>query len=159
MTAPFIGAAVSYDNGQTWDDLGLILAGGPETLNLDAPNFWFAGGNGDFTVILDHQGDCFYFLFGAYYKDAREQGVSLARMHYEELRSPVGKVTKWCDGDWSQPGLNGHVTPILPAKGDWYGEAPDAFWGLRCTGIRSLSSTSSCSTALSIATGNREVSI
>jgi hypothetical protein len=24
MTAPFIGAAVSYDNGQTWDDLALF---------------------------------------------------------------------------------------------------------------------------------------
>ncbi|MBS3933402.1 MAG: hypothetical protein KGZ35_03515 [Truepera sp.] len=129
MTAPFIGAAVSDDNGQTWDDLGLILAGGPETLNLEAPNFWFAGGNGDFTVILDRQGDYFYFLFGTYYKDVSEQGVSLARMRFEDLRSPVGKAVKWFEGDWSQPGLNGHVTPILPAKGDWYGEAPDAFWG------------------------------
>jgi hypothetical protein len=129
MTAPFIGAAVSYDNGQTWDDLGLILAGGPETLNLEAPNFWFAGGNGDFTVILDQQKDYFYFLFGTYYKDVTRQGISLARMHYKDLRSPVGKVMKWCNGAWNEPGLNGDVTPVFPVKGDWYSPEPDTFWG------------------------------
>jgi hypothetical protein len=129
MTAPFIGAAVSYDNGQTWDDLGLILAGGPETLKLEAPNFWFAGGNGDFTVILDQKGEYFYFLFGTYYRDPKEQGISLARMRFEDLRAPVGKVMKWHEGDWSQPGLNGHVSPIFPVQGDWYSPDPDAFWG------------------------------
>jgi len=34
MTAPFIGAAVSSDNGRTWYDLGLVLAGGSETLHV-----------------------------------------------------------------------------------------------------------------------------
>lgn len=129
MTAPFIGAAVSYDNGLTWDDLGLVLAGGPETLNLEAPNFWFAGGNGDFTVILDRQQAFFYFVFGTYYRDANQQGVSLARMRFEDLRAPVGKVMKWHAGSFGEPGLNGQVTPIFPARGDWYSSEPDAFWG------------------------------
>lgn len=129
MTAPFIGAAVSYDNGRNWDDLGLILAGGPESLNLEAPNFWFAGGNGDFTVILDRQQTFFYFVFGTYYRDASQQGISLARMRFEDLRAPVGKVMKWCGGSFSEPGLNGRVTPIFPAQGNWYGSEPDAFWG------------------------------
>lgn len=129
MTAPFIGAAVSYDNGQTWDDLGLILAGGPETLNLEAPNFWFAGGNGDFTVILDEQKEFFYFVFGTYYKNVNQQGISLARMRFDDLCSPVGKVMKWHGGSFSELGLNGQVTPIFPARGDWYGSEPDAFWG------------------------------
>jgi hypothetical protein len=129
MTAPFIGAAVSYDNGQTWDDLGLVLAGGAETLNLEAPNFWFAGGNGDFTVILDRDRTFFYFVFGTYYKDVNQQGISLARMRFEDLPSPVGKVMKWHEGSFSEPGLNGRVTPVFPARGDWYGSDPDAFWG------------------------------
>jgi hypothetical protein len=129
MTAPFIGAAVSYDNGHSWDDLGLILAGGPETLNLEAPNFWFAGGNGDFTVILDQNKEYFYILFGTYYKDVTRQGISLARMRYADLRSPVGKVMKWCNGRFSQPGLNGDVTPIFPVKKGWYEPDPDTFWG------------------------------
>jgi hypothetical protein len=129
LTAPFIGAVVSYDNGLSWDDLGLVLAGGPETLNLDAHNYWFAGGNGDFSVILDRQGQYFYFLFGTYYKEVAQQGIALARMAYTDLRSPVGKVMKWHNGEWRQPGLNGSVSPILPVRADWYSPEPDTFWG------------------------------
>ena len=129
MTAPFIGAAVSYDNGETWDDLGLVLAGGAETLNLETPNFFFAGGNGDFTVILDRKKEFLYFVFGTYYRDPEQQGVSLARMRAEDLTAPVGRVMKWHKGSFSEPGLSGRVTPIFPARGDWYGPNPDAFWG------------------------------
>jgi hypothetical protein len=129
LTAPFIGAVVSYDNGATWDDLGLVLAGGPETLELEAHNFWFAGGNGDFTVILERSGEYFYFLIGTYYKDASQQGVSLARMRFEDRHCPVGKVKKWYNGDWQEPGLNGRVTPILPVRSSWYNPEPDTFWG------------------------------
>ena len=85
LTAPFIGTAVSYDNGLTWDDLGLVLAGGPDTLNLIEHNYGFAGGNGDFSVILDRTREYFYFLFGTYYKDVSQQGISLAR---HALRRP-----------------------------------------------------------------------
>jgi hypothetical protein len=129
MTAPFIGAVVSYDNGEHWDDLGLIIVGSPETLNLEAPNFWFAGGNGDFTVILDREKAYFYFVFGSYYKDTKQQGIALARMAARDLHSPVGKVMKWHEGGYHEPGLNGQLTPILPVQGDWYGPTPDAFWG------------------------------
>jgi hypothetical protein len=129
LTAPFIGAVVSYDNGQTWDDLGLVLAGGPDTLNLEGHNFWFAGGNGDFSVILDQKKEYFYFLFGTYYKDVAQQGISLARMRYEDRASPVGKVMKWHAGRWGEPGLNGRVTPVIPVHADWYSPQPDTFWG------------------------------
>jgi hypothetical protein len=129
LTAPFIGAVVSYDNGRTWDDLGLVLAGGPETLELEHHNFWFAGGNGDFSVILDRQGEYFYFLIGTYYKDVAQQGISLARLRYADRRCPVGKVHKWHNGAWSEPGLNGRVTPILPVRASWYAPHPDTFWG------------------------------
>jgi hypothetical protein len=129
LTAPFIGAAVSYDNGDTWDDLGLILTGGPETLNIENHNYWFAGGNGDFSVILDQAGEYFYFLLGTYYKEVAQQGVCLARMRYVDRVSPVGKVFKWHAGGWQEPGLNGKVTPILPVVSDWYAPEPDTFWG------------------------------
>jgi hypothetical protein len=129
MTAPFIGAVVSYDNGETWDDLGLVLTGGADTLNLEGRNFWFAGGNGDFSVILDRQGEYFYFLFGTYYKDVSQQGISLARMRYADLKCPVGRVMKWHNGDWQEPGLRGKVTPIIPVHADWYSPEPDTFWG------------------------------
>ena len=129
MTSPFIGAVISYDNGQTWDDLGLIITGAPDMLNLEERNFWFAGGNGDFSVILDREGKHFFFLFGTYYKDTEQQGISLACMRYEDRFSPVGKVQKWYQGGWNEPGLNGRVTPIIPVRSSWYSPMPDTFWG------------------------------
>jgi len=129
MTAPFIGAVISYDNGLSWDDLGLVLTGGADTLNLSERNFWFAGGNGDFSVILDRAGEYFYFLFGTYYRDVNQQGISLARMRYEDRFGPVGKVYKWFEGDWQEKGLNGKVTPIVPVRSSWYSPQPDTFWG------------------------------
>ncbi len=129
MTAPFIGAVVSHDDGATWDDLGLILAGGPETLDLEGRNYWFAGGNGDFSVILDRAGEYFYFLFGTYYKPVAQQGISLARMRYADRQGPVGRVMKWHAGAWQSPGLLGPVTPIVPVRASWYASEPDTFWG------------------------------
>jgi hypothetical protein len=129
LTAPLIGAAISRDNGQTWDDLGIILAGGPDTENLETPNYYFAGGNGDFSVILDRQGEYFYFLMGTYYRDEVQQGVALARMAYADRDGPVGKVKKWRDGAWESPGLGGQVTPSLPVRASWYSPEPDTFWG------------------------------
>lgn len=130
LTAPLIGAVASYDNGDTWDDLGLVLTSPPDQLNLEAHNFWFAGGNGDFSVILDRKKEYFYFLFGTYYKDVSQQGISIARMRYEDRGCPVGKVWKWHEGAWEQPGLRGKVTPVIPVSADWYDPAaPDTFWG------------------------------
>ncbi len=129
LTAPFIGAVVSYDNGLSWDDLGLVLTGGAETLNLAEHNYWFAGGNGDFSVILDRAGEYFYFLFGTYYRDIDQQGISLARMRYEDRFGPVGKVEKWFEGGWQEKGLNGKVTPVVPVRSGWYSPQPDTFWG------------------------------
>jgi len=129
LTAPFIGAVISHDNGKTWDDLGLVLVGGSETLNLQNHNFWFAGGNGDFSVILDRNKEYFYFLFGTYYKDVTQQGISLARMCYTDRFCPVGKVVKWHNRGWQEPGLGGKVTPVIPVNSDWYSPEPDTFWG------------------------------
>ncbi len=129
MTSPFIGAVISYDNGQNWDDLGLIITGGPDTLNLSERNFWFAGGNGDFSVILDREKKYFYFLFGTYYRDVEQQGISIARLQYKDRFNPVGKVQKWHQGAWQENGLNGKVTPIVPVTSSWYSSTPDTFWG------------------------------
>ena len=129
LTAPFIGAVVSRDNGVTWDDQGMLISGGPGTLNYATLNYYFAGGNGDFSVILDRQGEYFYFLMGTYYKDVAQQGIALARLRFADRADPLGKVMKWHNGAWQAPGLGGEVTPILPARSDWNGPQPDTFWG------------------------------
>ena len=128
LTAPRIGAMVSRDNGATWHDLGLVLEAPPNTMREGSANHYFAGGNGDFSVILDRDHEWFYFLISTY-GDFAEQGVAIARMRYEDRDEPVGKVLKWHDGKWDEPGIGGHLTPIFPAKVDWHNENADAFWG------------------------------
>jgi hypothetical protein len=129
LTAPRIGAARSTDNGATWEDLGLILEGPPGALCCDTGNFYFAGGNGDFSVIPDEQGEHFYFLISTYPPDLAQQGVSVARMRVVDRDNPVGKAWKWRDGDWREPGLGGRVTPLFPVTADWHSGEPDAYWG------------------------------
>jgi len=128
LTAPKIGAARSADNGATWQDLGIILEGSPGAIFCDTENFYFAGGNGDFSVILDQGREYFYFFISTYGEIA-EQGVSVARMEYAQRNSQQGNVWKWYEGRWNQPGIGGHVTPIFRVGVDWHRKDVDAFWG------------------------------
>jgi hypothetical protein len=129
LTAPQIGAVISTDNGMNWRDLGIVLTAPADSLFCETPNHYFAGGNGDFSVLIDPKKEYFYFLISTYNKDIREQGVSIARMRYADRDAPVGKAFKWHKGEWKEPGLGGHVTPIFPAAVDWHKPVVDAFWG------------------------------
>jgi hypothetical protein len=129
LTAPRIGAARSVDNGLNWHDLGIILEAPADSLYCSTENHYFAGGNGDFSVMLDPASRYLYFFISTYNRNPAEQGVSVARMLYADRDSPVGKVQKWYQGKWEEPGLGGHVTPIFPAKTDWHRKDADAFWG------------------------------
>lgn len=129
LTAPKIGAVKSADNGATWHDLGVVLEAPPDTLRCDTKNYYFAGGNGDFSVMLDARKQFLYFFFSNYPKDVPEQGVAVARMRWADRDQPAGKVLKWRDGQWSEPGIGGHVTPIFKVATDWNRADADAFWG------------------------------
>jgi hypothetical protein len=128
VTAPQIGAAVSYDGGQTFNDLGLILTSGAP-LNCAAGNEIFGGGNGDFSVILDRQGQYFYFLFTHYGGALEEQGIVMARMEFGDRFNPALRVFKYYRGEWNEPGLGGHVTPVFPARVSWMDSSTDSYWG------------------------------
>lgn len=129
LTEPQIGAAVSLDDGHTWRDLGVVLTATPGYLRCDTPNSYFAGGVGDFSVALDQDERYAYFLFTTYSGDAGEQGVSAARMLWSERDRPVGKLFKYFDGLWLEPGLEGRATAIFPAMPRWDEPETDAFWG------------------------------
>jgi len=129
LTAPRIGAVRSTDNGATWQDLGIVLEARPGTLRCDTPNKYFAGGNGDFSAIRDARREYLYFFISTYAGDTGEQGVAVARMRYADRNQPVGKVWKWHNGAWNEPGIGGRVTPIFPATVDWHRKNADAFWG------------------------------
>lgn len=129
LTAPIIGAIRSTDDGKTWQDLGYVLTAPEGTLRCDAQNGYFAGGHGDFCVVLEPEERYLYFFFGNYAGKTEEQGVAVARMEWVQRDKPVGKVWKWCNGGWREPGLGGKVTPIFPAMTDWMRADCDAFWG------------------------------
>ena len=128
LAVPSIGALVSSDNGLTFEDLGIVLASG-DPVNCGAQNGFFATGNGDFSVILDRAGEYFYFLFTSYGGPLQNQGVSIASMAASDRANPAGKVWKFHDGDWDQPGVGGSVTPIFPARVAWEKSNADSFWG------------------------------
>ena len=128
LNVPEIGALMSLDGGKSFTDLGIILTSGEPT-NCNSQNGYFANGHGDFSVILDRQGEYFYFLFGAYGGDVSAQGVSIARMAFASRRGPVGSVQKYHQGGWTEPGLGGLVTPIFPPAVSWHEANTDALWG------------------------------
>ena len=128
LTAPKIGAAVSYDGGFSFTDLGIVLQSG-DPLNCGAQNGFFAGGNGDFSVMVDASHTYIYFLFDNYGGDASHQGVAVARMDFNRRLTPVGAVWKYFNGDFTQPGLGGQLTPTFPVNVSWAAPNTDAFWG------------------------------
>ncbi len=128
LAVPQIGAAISYDGGNSFQDLGAILTSG-DPINCYAQNGYFAGGNGDVSVILDRQRDYFYILFTNYAGPLESQGVAIARMPFWSRFNPAGTVMKYYAGGWTEPGLKGRVTPIFPAKASWMNANTDSFWG------------------------------
>jgi hypothetical protein len=128
LTAPEIGAAVSFDGGKTLEDLGIILKSG-EDIDCDAGNGFFGGGHGDFSVVPDRDHRYFYFFFSNYAGPLDEQGIAVGRMAYEDRFGPAGAVWKYRDGDWNEPGLGGRMTALYPANKSWKFPDADALWG------------------------------
>ena len=129
LTAPKIGALRSTDNGATWKDLGIVMEARPKTLDCNAENGYFAGGHGDFSVMLDQQKEQLYLFYGNYAGELEEQGVAVARMAWKDRDRPAGKIRKCYEDGFSEPGLGGKLTPTFTAFTAWQREDCDAFWG------------------------------
>lgn len=128
LTVPMIGALVSTDGGHEFQDLGIVLSSG-DPVNCSAQNGFFAGGHGDFSVILDQKREYFYFLFDNYGGTVDHQGIAIARIAFADRSAPQGKVMKYFGGGWDEPGIGGAVTPIVPVAVAWDHSNTDAFWG------------------------------
>ncbi len=128
LAVPRIGAAISYDGGSSFIDLGTVLSSG-DPIDCRAQNGFFAGGQGDFSVVPDRTGTFFYFLFTNYGGPRKNQGIVIARMAFDDRFNPVGRVWKYFDGNWAQPGVNGAVTPIFAAKVGWQRADTNSYWG------------------------------
>ena len=128
LTAPKIGALVSHDGGNSFSDLGIILESG-DVPDCSAQNGYFAGGHGDFSVLLGKNRKYFYFLFSNYGGPRETQGVAVARLPFERRNNPFGAVQKYYNGQWQEPGVGGRVSAIFPADVTWSSADTDAFWG------------------------------
>lgn len=128
LSMPQIGALVSYDGGDSFQNLGPVLSGSTPP-DCGSKNGFFAGGHGDFSVIYDWRSGYFYFLFGNYGGPPSDQGVAIARMAYEDRANPAGAVWKYFDGAWEEPGLGGRTTPVFQARVSWQDAATESFWG------------------------------
>jgi hypothetical protein len=138
---PRIGAARSTDQGETWQDLGVILES-PEPSLCETTNEYNDGGVGDFSVMLDAQRNYLYVFYSSYSPSLGGQGVSVARMRWADRDQPVGALAVW-QGLWlparSMPTPDGASlswvyptgTPIYPARRSWHSAdgVSDAFWG------------------------------
>ncbi len=128
-TMPRIGWIRSRDNGKTWEDLGFIIEARPCQVRCDTESPWDAGGTGDFVFVLDEDQQYFYFYGTSYDARVEEQGIWAARMRFVDRDNPSGKVMKWHQGDWKEPGLWGHVTPSFPVEIDYHRKDGTMFWG------------------------------
>lgn len=128
-TVPKVGWIRSTDNGASWEDLGFVIAADPSAIKCNTESPWDAGGHGDFVALPDQKKEYFYFFGTSYDPRFEEQGIWLARMRFTDRDRPSGKVWKWYQGSWSEPGLGGHVTPIFPAERDYHRKDGIIFWG------------------------------
>jgi hypothetical protein len=129
LTAPRIGWLRSRDNGATWEDLGFIISADPCAINCQTHSPWDSGGTGDFAFIPDQKKENFYFYGTSYDPRFEEQGIFVARLSYADRNNPAGKVRKWYQGEWNEPALWGHVTPVFPAQRDYHKPDGCMFWG------------------------------
>jgi hypothetical protein len=127
LTAPVIGAAVSYDDGLSWEDRGAVLDNG-YPIDCDYNNGFFVGGNGDFSVVVGPGAQHFYFIFTNYAGPGDEQGIAVARGAYAGRGQP-GTVAKYYQGAWSEPGIGGKATAIMRSSTGWSGPRVESFWG------------------------------
>lgn len=127
LTAPFIGAAISFDHGDSWVDIGPVLDT-DEAIDCSYDNGYFVGGHGDFSVLLDRHGEYFYFLYSNYSGAPEEHGVAVARSASADRGLP-GTAFKFHDGAWEQPGLGGKADVLFPSSTGWAGPFVQAFWG------------------------------
>jgi hypothetical protein len=134
----WLGLAKSTDEGQTWQDLGLIISGSHPYNPQSALNI----GDGSLVVATDKatEESYFYIFFGT-----DTTYLSVARAPYQELLwaasmanseatrgAASGLFHKYYNRRWDQPGLGGKNSELFPAvTGETDGDAQVAWSAYR----------------------------
>jgi hypothetical protein len=140
-TWPEIGAAISEDDGESWDDVGVILTPRDGTVTCDTDHPVTNGGIGDFSVILDRNSDAanhyLYFIFSSYGGELAEQGISFARMLWIDRDRPLDRfsgqslASKWDGSGWTAAGIGGRSVAIFHdgQQISWTSADNNGYWG------------------------------
>lgn len=138
---PRIGAAMSSDQGRTWEDLGIVLDAPETTAQCVSTNRFVLGGVGDVSALLDANMQDVYLFFSQYWGGAERQGVAVARLAWADRNAPAGKASIFNDGAWLPvTGSDAAVsagwsyppgTPLEPATRPFHdgNQSADVFWG------------------------------
>ncbi|MFB7593966.1 RICIN domain-containing protein [Streptomyces sp. NPDC056160] len=116
-----IDYAVSRDRGRTWTIENHVLTSPYSTKRGDTaafPQQTFDYGDGDPRLFVDTASGYFYVFYGSRIVD---KGGSWKAFHAHVARAPIAAKMapdswrKWYDGAWSQPGVGGRESNMVPA--------------------------------------------
>lgn len=121
-----LGLAMSTDEGVTWTDLGIVIRAN-KPYEPHAPGYDIGDGN----LVVDPTNTYFYL----YFPDRIERGstdtfMSVARVPLADLldaayaQAPAPSFTKYYNGSWSQAGIGGRSSSILPLPYPTYAGSP-----------------------------------
>ncbi|MEU9522663.1 RICIN domain-containing protein [Streptomyces sp. NPDC048224] len=131
-----IDYAVSHDRGRTWTIRDHVITSPYSTERGDTATFpeqTFHYGDGDPRLFADTASGYFYVYYGS---RIVEKGGSWKAFHAHVARSPMsakmapGSWRKWYDGAWSEPGVGGresNMVPVGPAGGTGYTPVQDEY--------------------------------
>lgn len=115
-----IDYAVSSDQGKTWNIKSQVVTTPYSTVRGDTATFpesTFDYGDGDPRLFADTASGYFYMYYGSRIVN---KGGSWAAFYEHVARAPIsakmapGSWSKWYDGAWSQPGLGGKESNMVP---------------------------------------------
>ena len=118
-----IDYAVSADQGQTWTIEGHAVTSPFSTAREDTtafPNSSYYYGDGDPRLFVDYASGYFYVFYASRALD-KSGGTAVWLQHV--ARAPIadkmatGSWEKWYDGSWSQAGVGGEESDIIPSDG------------------------------------------
>lgn len=122
---PYIGHAVSQDDGRTWQCCEEVLRSPATSADCSWQNGFFAGGFGDLCVVPDRASRSLFMFFSSYHRNPAGQGVAVLRMAADD---PSARADWWCRDGWREvPYL--WPRPLWPARRGWRHSDPDCFWG------------------------------
>lgn len=117
-----IDRAVSTDQGKTWTIQDRIITspyGTSRGSSTDFPQQTYSYGDGDPRLVVDAASGYFYVFYGSRIVDKNGGWVAF---HEHVARAPIsgrlaaGSWQKWYGGQWSQPGVGGQESNMVPVS-------------------------------------------